>query len=280
MGEVTPRLRFSQRKGYKPVSQVIQREGMSADLRNSLWNVLDTLWNALNTYSRESEARDFTIDLWRDYYKEPLDTIPSVGYGMSPFEPVRALIRKHYFRDEWYEVYDFLEFVLSYFSDSGIVERVNSVLERELSGYRFVGVVITDITDAQEIEAIESALEDDDFPGVRAHLQRALELLSDRDNPDYRNSIKESISAVESMAQTILNKPNASLGDALLQIEKQGKLPIHKALNGSFRMLYGYTSDADGIRHGMLDEPNLSAGDAKYFLVSCSAFINYLKSKM
>ena len=44
--------------------------------------------------------------------------------------------------------------------------------------------------------------------------------------------------------------------------------------------LYGYTNDADGIRHAMLEQPNLTAADAKYFLISCTAFVNYLKSKV
>jgi hypothetical protein len=33
--------KFSQRKGFKPVSETIQVNGMSEELRNSLWNVLD-----------------------------------------------------------------------------------------------------------------------------------------------------------------------------------------------------------------------------------------------
>jgi hypothetical protein len=43
--------------------------------------------------------------------------------------------------------------------------------------------------------------------------------------------------------------------------------------------MYGYTSDAQGIRHALMDEPNLSFEDAKFMLVSCSAFVNYLIAK-
>lgn len=43
--------------------------------------------------------------------------------------------------------------------------------------------------------------------------------------------------------------------------------------------LYGYTSDGDGIRHSLLEEPNLDYSDAKFMLVTCSAFVNYLTSK-
>ena len=76
----------------------------------------------------------------------------------------------------------------------------------------------------------------------------------------------------------ISKSDKATLGDALRAIEKSGQL--HKALKEGFLKLYGYTSDEQGIRHAMLDEPNLTAGDARYFLVSCSSFVNYLKSQL
>jgi len=101
--------------------------------------------------------------------------------------------------------------------------------------------------------------------------------LSDRKSPDYRNSIKESISAVESLVQKTVGK-KGTLGQLIEKIEEHFEL--HKALKKSFRELYGYTSDKDGIRHAMLDEPNLDFEDAKFMLVTCSAFINYVNGKL
>ena len=54
---------------------------------------------------------------------------------------------------------------------------------------------------------------------------------------------------------------------------------IHPAMEKSFLSLYGYTSDEDGIRHAMTDEPNVTADDAKFMLISCSSFVNFLISK-
>lgn len=49
----------------------------------------------------------------------------------------------------------------------------------------------------------------------------------------------------------------------------------------AFAALYGYTSDSGGIRHSLLeDDISVSFEDAKFMLVSCSAFINYLKIKI
>ena len=107
----------------------------------------------------------------------------------------------------------------------------------------------------------------------------SLDLLADRKNPNYRNSIKESISAVESFCKLITKDDNASLGEALSEIEKEYSL--HGALKSSFSSLYGYTSDAGGIRHALIEsDVTVEFEEAKFMLVSCSAFINYLKSKV
>ncbi len=47
-----------------------------------------------------------------------------------------------------------------------------------------------------------------------------------------------------------------------------------------FGTLYGYTSDADGIRHALMDLPTLTFDDAKFFLVVCSAFVNFAQAKV
>jgi hypothetical protein len=56
-------------------------------------------------------------------------------------------------------------------------------------------------------------------------------------------------------------------------------IPMHPSLKSAFQNLYGYTSDANGIRHALLEEANLDFEDAKFMLVSCSAFVNYLVAK-
>jgi hypothetical protein len=269
---------FSQRKGYKPVSEIIQHDGMNEELRNTLWNVLDQLvWRKKYFLhsgfgDRGTEMESYSTMLWMNFFKQPVDSRPDSSNG------ILRTIREYFFSCKWNEVYDFLEFTVKYFLDSELTETINYVLERELSAYRFVGNICTDITNEQEIQMIDEALRDNDFPGVATHLNRALELLSNREKPDYRNSIKESISAVESLAMIITDDPKATLGQALIRIERDRK--IHPSLLDSFKKLYGYTSDKGGIRHAMLDEPDLTAADAKFFLMSCTSFINYMKSKL
>lgn len=273
--------RFSQRKGFESVLETLQADGMNNDLRNSIWNVLSR--HAMQQYYGSSLSTmlswddgydDFAYYLWTDFFKRPVNSIPDTKKG------VLEAIYEFFSSCKWYEVYDFVEYVLNYIGRDDVSNAVNGILERELSGYRFVGGVITDITDEQEIEMLESALADEDFPSVRSHLKRALEFLSDMENPDYRNSIKESISSVESLAQIITGDPGVTLGLALKDMERSGKIKLHPSLRSAYSKLYGYTSDEGGIRHAMLEEPDLSASDAKFFLLICTSFINYLKSKL
>ncbi len=159
------------------------------------------------------------------------------------------------------------------------IEICNQTLESELSAYRFAGDKLIRITNEQELETLQKALElPDSLKPVKDHLKAAIDLFSDRENPDYRNSIKESISAVEAACVILTGDTKATLGQALKKLEDKG-IKLHKALQSSFSSLYGYTSDADGIRHALLEESSLDFDDAKFMLVSCSAFVNYLAAK-
>ncbi len=109
-------------------------------------------------------------------------------------------------------------------------------------------------------------------------MKTALEKLADRKSPDYRNSIKEAISAVEALCKLIAKKEKAKLDQVLNIIEK--KIGLHPALKKAISNLYGYTSDAEGIRHALSNKPNLDFEDAKFILVLCSAFINYILNKL
>ncbi|MEM2994637.1 MAG: hypothetical protein QXI91_01275 [Candidatus Bathyarchaeia archaeon] len=273
---------FSQRRGLEKERTEIQVESMDEALRNRLWNLLKIFyWDTMIglTWISDSPPMEgfFTI-IWHNYFKKPLDEMPRWWNDLYKW------IRDYFFNCKWYEVYDFLELIVNYFSDEEQNEKFkkacNSILESELSAYRFVGNQITQITSKEEISEVEEALESQ-FKTVNTHLENALRLMSDRKSPDYRNSIKESISAVEAICRIITKDKNATLGKALDKIEKEGKIELHKALKEAFDHLYGYTSSAEGIRHSLLDEKiTLSFEDAKFMLVSCSAFINYLISKV
>ena len=257
----------------------MQVGSMDNELRIALWNAFQLFYleKIKSNWISQSEFDMFFKILWHNFFKLPLDNLDDY------FPDTYARLREWFFKWEWYEVYDFIEFIAQIdcpVNNEEFRKFCNAMLERELSGYRFVDNKITEITDENELKEIENAIESAQttkLTGVLKHLKSALAMLSDRKNPDYRNSVKESISAVESIAQVISGNRKAELGSALKSIED--KVGLHGALKKGFLAIYGYTSDEGGIRHAMLDEPNVDFEDAKYMLVSCSAFINYLIMK-
>ena len=277
-------MKFSQRQGITPQSKPIQVDSMDNDLRNGLWNGVKIF--VIDSQSKFRDYQESQFDtlckiFWHYCYKLTLDSIPDSQYQRENY------IKNRFFDNWWYEVYDFLEFIVGLedehlnFNHGKFKEFCNEILKREFAGYRFVGDHITPIVNNQEIQEIEESIGTTlmftSLKGANIHLTNALAKMSDRKNPDYRNSIKESISAIESVAKIISNNPKDSLGGALDKIK--GKIKLHAALERGFKQLYGYTSDSGGIRHALTDEDNCDFEDAKYMLVACSSFINYLVVK-
>jgi hypothetical protein len=273
-------MRFSQREGYVIPRTVLQLEMMDAPLRNGIWSVLHEYFfshGVHNHATRSSAYYALWQAVWRDFFKRAVDELPPW------FGNAQTALREWFFQAEWYEVYDLVEFVSRADVTQGMRPRftvaINEILKREMAGYALISDHILAISNPTELAAISTVLSEvsGQQKGVTAHIEAAIALYSDRTAPDYRNSIKESISAVESIAMVLAGDPKAELGKALKALE--GKVDIHPALDKAFRSLYGYTSDADGIRHAMLEMSSVDAEDAQYMLVACSAFINYLRAK-
>lgn len=274
-------MRFSQRIGLTEIREALQIEHIDELLENRIWNLLQyTLFSKMKNASA-SGAQMICNLIWTEFLGQRLDETPKFKTSYS--SDFEETFKEIYFQSEWYEKYDFLEFVAEldgkYFNVN-FPKECNHVLKKELSGYRLIENKIIQVTEEEEIVAIENAIKDtSEYSSVNTHLEAAIGLLSNRENPDYRNSIKESISAIESISSIITGKSNTTLGTALKEIEK--KYRIHNALRSAFSALYGYTSDSGGIRHSLLeDDIEVTFEDAKFMLVSCSAFISYLKEKI
>lgn len=274
---------FSQRKGISPLTKAIQRESLDEDLRTAFWNALCLRlwdrWSPSDAYGLQPQDGAFVevlvSNIWMHLFKRPKDDQPPFHPDLrrSAYRELRLVVLSA----EWWECLDLIEFIVKNVPadfDPKLTKIINSVLESENSAYRVIGDEIAEISDEHEIEPIQTALESGPA-SCRQHFARALELLSDRKQPDYRNSIKESVSAVESACRVIADQPKATLGDCLKVINS--RRPLHPAFKDALSKLYGYTSDSDGIRHSLTDNgSNLTFADAKFMLATCSAFVNYL----
>lgn len=280
---------FSQRIGLKPAGKLVQREALDEDIRNKIWNVLKLqLWDhwepvpdAYDMRSRSHEALQIEQMLqymWFHYFKKPLDVQPKFheAYrGKSYYD----LLREIFLARDWHEVFDLLETIIQCMPRewrSKTIDFLNLALKEENSAYRILDMHVVEITDENETSEVSIAIEKS-TNSVKLHLRRSLELLTDRKSPDYRNSIKESISAVEAICREITQQPGATLSQCLGVIKKKHK--IHTAFEQALTKLYGFTSDSGGIRHALTeDSEEPTYADAKFMLVSCSAFTNYLRT--
>lgn len=283
---------FSERIGLV-TPKVIQINSMDGDLKNSLYNFI----YVYIIEKRIIDLDNFNRTLIRNYYKTSISNYNQAKYVNDFYYTIS--FQEDYFQNEffenssWNQVYDIIEMLLDEvcvdikkYIDAGyiqaeyieeVINELNRILERENSAYRYVAGKFVPITNEIEIASIEEALKSPNKLCTE-HLQRALELLSDKEKPDYRNSIKESISAVECLVKSFNDKGKGTLGALLGKMKKEGK--IHASLSEGFSTIYGYTSDESGIRHSLMEDGrDVTKNEAMFMLVSCSAFVNYLQGK-
>lgn len=276
---------FSERYNYINPSDVIIRERMTPEIQNAICSCYDEL----NTFFSEKGYNGFSdyVELERYLWTYFLNN------RIGKFD--NHIVATAFLEDSnnpWYKKIDLVEQTIKYlkaiskteirhYSALGrFVKQLNFEFKRLNFGYRVVGTEIVEITSKEEIDAIESAVKCSP-DNIRAHLNSALVLYAQRPKGDYRNSIKESISAVEAYCREKTGKN--TLGDALNELKNKG-LAIPNVLIIAFEKLYAYTNQPNtGIRHALMEnESGYEPGseEALFMLVSCSSFINYLNKKL
>lgn len=281
---------FSDRNNIDKLNTIIQTDSFDERTRIQLYNyfayiIEDDCHFAIN-------HKNFYLDVLDNVYCEIIDNYDE--YSISEYmETCKGYIKNTFLHDSYDAVLSLVEYLankidtipalarrFSYDTNGigspvHIQDEVNELFEKECVGYRFVGEKIVAITDKVEIKEIEESLQSN-YDGCREHIKKAVGFLADREQKDYKNCIKESISAVESICCIIADKKNATLGEALKILES--KCNLKGQLKSAFEKLYAYTNnDKGGIRHAEgLFVSDVSFEEAKFMLVSCSAFVNYL----
>ena len=282
-------MRFSERYGYVKPMEVLKRGPIDKECLTALCNCYDHLDHWLNEYDADkyheynASYTEMEETIWcffmhqrrHDFYTGNGHRIAATFY----------LLSDNY---EWYTKFDLIEFSIRILRIhhqedkryqniiAAFITLINGAFKQLNYAYRVVDDLIVEITDQEEIAAIEEATKK--TSAVKTHLSEALKHLSERPTPDYRNSIKESMSAVEALCREITGE--TTLGSALNALEKKG-IVIPTFLKSGFEKLYVYTNDPrTGIRHAQMDDSEAPQYDeAKFMLVACSAFINYIQGK-
>lgn len=285
---------FSHRKGLIPVRSILLTECIPTDVVNALVSCYCLFREELIPLSYKSNKlylsnEVINRELWIHFLNEPLTSLS--GHS-SQYSVVIDILKDA--QIEWNRKLDMIEYLIrwSRLQTKDITKkdyvacldkfvfRINAEFDRLDYGYRLVGDHIVEIIGEEERKSVERAVSDSK-DNVREHLCRALDHLSKKPNPDVRNSIKESISAVEYVCREITGE--STLGRSLAKLESRG-VYIHPRLKEGMEKFYVYSNQPDtGIRHALMDDDGKyvpSKAEAYYMLVTCSAFLNFLQMKV
>lgn len=214
-----------------------------------------------------------TRAIWVSYFGRFSDDLPLLFMTFSP------VIKEHI--SSGAQLLDLLQYCArnEYINPSDF-ELLKVTMLKERIGYRFVGthgqgnLTLLPITDEDEAKANqEDYKEIEPFPKSQEHFTQAIEEIKNR---NFRGSVKESISGVESLLKVLADKSSVSLGDGLSILEKRsGMNPLLKA---GLTKLYAWTNGPDGIRHALADgAKGVSESEARFMLSTCLAFAAWLK---
>lgn len=260
---------FSQLHGYTEYSNAIQHQSLNERTRTDLWNVIELMF--MDATGRFKPLVDGEV-VWTRY-------LGNIWTGYSS-QRYRDALWRIVFDEEWYRVYDLIEALVRMSPDDPddmFVEIVNGQLKLNRAGCRVVGQHVTEITADADIASVETAIVQASAE-ARTHLRNAISLLANRDNPNFGKSINESMSAAEAAAREFVGNPKAQLTEALKKISRT-ETPggFHRALVDGWISLYGFAGDEGGIRHAIREGTVPPSQElAQYFLVICSAFVNFV----
>ncbi len=274
------KMSFAQAEGAEELPSQLKRGEITPQMRSYLWAMI---WESLKQCRRSTDWSGYYMDdPWRSILaaKHTVRDHKMADEFSNDADKLVADLKKTFSNGSCVEVLDLTEWILRRNAcPSGLGSAIKTALEMSHSAYTVVdNDTVMPVSSPEESVAVIDAIKAASAAGLsgpRQHLKLAAQRLS---SGKWADSIRESISAVESAAK-IIEPSGGGLKPALAALAKKNK--IHGALREGFASLYGFTSDEDGIRHALLEkaEAEVDATDAQYMLGACASFVSYLIAK-
>lgn len=269
---------FSQAQGYESLPQPLKLEELDRRARVQIWNVFyETFIDPEEDEEiDEDDLIDLAFSLHMDLFEGAIDEAPSYWSYFQDF-------KDYFFKRRFNKVFDVLEFLMRHeVCPEAFTSKMSDVFRRCQLAYVIdtnSSPTILPASTPEEGQATIDALrllKEYGLDGARQHLIEASTLIN---QGHWANSIKESISAVESVAREIA-PGTRNLGSALNQLGHRGMLE-HPSLRNGLEKLYEYTNEEGGIRHARLNDsdPNVGQDEAVFMLGACASFASYLWRK-
>lgn len=111
------------------------------------------------------------------------------------------------------------------------------------------------------------------YVGVADHYRKSREFQTE-DHVDFENAVKEAVSAAEAMARLVSGDVSGTLGDAAKALHQSGRIPA--PTRKLLEILWGYASNAEGVRHGSPGPTRLAPAEARFLLDVSDAALRFL----
>lgn len=243
IGKMKVRVRngFSDRNNLDPISKLIQLENFTTDSRVVLFNTFKKIRDYclskyhlnndyISKYIKENLFCEIYIDKYEDSYEKIMGQVQDV-FLSNPFHEVLTTIE--FLSNIYYFNFDDLQINKWDFNYQKEKEKYlnpykvfNQTFEDEFIGYRFVNKKIIKISDKNEMNSIENACQTPN-ERVNSSIEKALDFIGENEKKDYKNSIKESLTAVETYCNYFLHTTGLTLGKALNQVTQKTTIHTH-----------------------------------------------------
>jgi len=261
---------FSHRQGYKKIRDELQTDSFDQETSNKLWDIISAMITNANC---KDLIQKFLKILYVEVLNKTADATPKMYLSTMLVKGTSyEELKFHWFENFTFnQKMDAIEILACVFNGMSIQKEFNEKFKELLVPYRILeNRKIIKVDSEEEYKAIEQATKE------TGHIDKVAGLLFDRKNPDYRNSIKESILAVEEVCGAI----SGSSKDFKPCVDIIGKkMKMHEKFKDSLKNMYDFCSDEKGVRHSGSTQSDIDFEDAKFVLVFCSSAINYLKEK-
>lgn len=268
-------LNFSQRNGLQPIPEQLRLAQVSTEFRRlmhyALAQEIDRVERngPMSTYF-DGEWKRVAQDLHVRFFGKPISSFEN-----SPFK-IKEKLERFVANSSYDVLFNLTEFFAKHGGCTGQfkADLAQAFIDAR-TAYRLKDGFVIAVGTNEQAQALLKAIDDAEGAGnlgARQHLVAAGKKLADC---DWVGSVRDSIHAVEATAVSLA--PGRTLGPALIELEKRGKL--HSGLKKAFGALYGYTSDnKTGVRHANVfgENETVDETDAMFMLGACASFVSYL----
>ena len=290
------KLNFSQREGKVPLPEPMRLEYIPLRFRQLAWKVIDEeIRDSADSFYDKSDSYSSFLsnqNIGSIVYSYKFDVLGQLHDEIEWCGPIESasFFKKLISGENYYQLLTLIEFVLRH-------ERCSENLRKSLVDAFEKTPVAYFVDDKDGLptimprvsreagEATRQAIETlrkNSMEGAATHLRQAAKRINDArhiNDPQFADSVRESISAVESVARRIAPNEN-TLGDALKSLEKKGLLKNNQLKKG-FELIYAYTNSEEGVRHSLVfkDSADVGLDEAMFMFGACASFAAYLTNK-